>query len=42
MDALENWGKVVELVIILMKFKARECNVIFNCIDHGDSWDAAV
>jgi molybdopterin/thiamine biosynthesis adenylyltransferase len=33
-DAVENWGKVVDL--------AKQSTVIFNCIDYGDKYDIAV
>ncbi|CAD8064450.1 unnamed protein product [Paramecium sonneborni] len=34
LDAVQNWDKIVEL--------ASQSTVIFNCIDYGDYWDAAV
>jgi hypothetical protein len=34
MDALKNWDKIVKA--------AEDCDVIFNMIDVGDYWDAAV
>eukprot|EP01080_Neovahlkampfia_damariscottae_P011097 gene11097-3804_t len=34
MDALQNWNKIITA--------AKECNVIFNMIDVGTSWDLAV
>ncbi|KAM3135699.1 hypothetical protein pb186bvf_012225 [Paramecium bursaria] len=33
-DAVKNWDKIVEL--------AQNSTAIFNCIDYGDYWDAAV
>ena len=33
-DALENWGRIVEI--------ARQCSVVFNCIDFGEYFDFAV
>ena len=33
-NALTNWQKIVEFAI--------EAQVVFNCIDHGDKFDAAV
>ncbi|CAK81833.1 unnamed protein product (macronuclear) [Paramecium tetraurelia] len=34
LDAVKNWDKIVEL--------ASQSTAIFNCIDYGDYWDAAV
>ena len=34
MCALKNWSKIVEL--------AKESTVVFNCIDIGEQFDAAV
>jgi hypothetical protein len=34
MDALKNWQTIVEI--------SKEATVVFNMIDVGDNWDAAV
>ncbi|CAD8060357.1 unnamed protein product [Paramecium primaurelia] len=34
LDAVQNWDKIVEM--------ASQSTAIFNCIDYGDYWDAAV